>query len=115
MKKALVLALALAAFSANAEDVYLGTIASSGASTTNAQTATAFDTSGYNDARLSIQCDAAAYVKLVKTSTSTVTSSNGVKLAADQLYDLDVFGKKWVAIIPVSGSANCRVYAYLKR
>lgn len=99
-----------------ADDTYLGTIVSSGASTTNLTTATPFKLQAKTKA--SIQCDAAVYVAegSVDAGTAiTVTSSNGLKLAADALFDIalgmaGVATNYQIAIIPVSGSANCKVF-----
>lgn len=102
---------ALVSLPALAADSYLGTIVSAGTSVTNASTATPFTVKGN---AIAVQCDAASYVLAsAGTSATAVTSSNGVKLAADALYDIDFASSltRFVAIIPVSGSANCKVFA----
>lgn len=106
---------------AHADDQYLGTITSTGTSVTNATTATPFYAAGFGvnspttppALRLAVQCDAAAYLKVVSTSSGTVTAANGIKAVADQIYDLDLVGgpKLWLAAISVSGTANCKVFA----
>lgn len=108
----LVVAVALGASPAFADDAYVGTITSTGTSVTNGTTSSTFATSGLEKrAKVSVQCDAAAYVRTVATSATAVTSSNGVKLAADQLYDIDLSTDRlFIAVISVSGTANCRVY-----
>jgi len=70
---------------------------------------------------LAVQCDAAACVRAVLgagTVTCTAGQSNtGVKLSAGQLYDLpmrysgsDDLNVDEVAVISVSGTANCEVF-----
>lgn len=73
---------------------------------------------------LAIQCDAAACVKaILSTGTATVTctagqSNTGVKVSANQLYDIPMV---WsgssnandvddVAVISVSGTVNCEIF-----
>lgn len=110
MRKPLALAVLLAAASASASDNYLGTIASAGSSTTNASTASAFSLS--TPGRFMVQCDAAVYVRAGTTSSVSVSSANGVKVSADSPYDIVLPGSSgFIAIIPVSGSANCKVFA----
>lgn len=120
MKK-LVFALCLLALPAFAGEQLLGTITSTGTSVTNATTALSFNI--YPTAKLSLQCDAIVYVA---TDATTVSSTTGVKLAADVLFPTAVAG--WnvtvlpadggttartsarVAVISASGTANCKVF-----
>lgn len=100
------------------DPVLLGTIVSAGSSTTNGSTAVPFNNTGDNadggglrGKTLLIQSDVAIYVKQVTTSASTVTSANGVKISADQLFYISMRREKgFLAIIPVSGSANVKVF-----
>jgi hypothetical protein len=91
---------------------WLGTIV---ATTTknNHDTATPFNDTGdgLGGKLLLLQPDAACYVKFGTTNATTVTSSNGLKLAADQFYYVNVpsnYG--WVAALAVSGTANVKVF-----
>lgn len=99
-------------FAAQAADNWKGTIV---ATTTknNADTAAPFSLN--YGARYMVQCDAAAYVRAVTSATGTVTTSNGVKVAADEKYDIDMLldgglEQKWIAAVSVSGTANCKVF-----
>lgn len=106
------LALLLAAPAALARDFYIGTLVSSGGSVNNTTTATPFALSVAG--AYSLQCDATVYVTVGSASTVTATSAQGVKLAADQLYDLDIAVAGYaIAMVPDSGSANCKVFRSL--
>lgn len=72
---------------------------------------------------LAVQCDAAACVRAVlSTGTATVTctagqANTGVKVAANQLYDVPMFydgtnanNVDEIAVISVSGTVNCEVF-----
>jgi hypothetical protein len=96
----------------NGTPVYLGTIV---ASTTknNHDTASPFNDTGdaLEGKFLLVQCDAAAYVLPGTANTTTVTTSNGVKLAADERVILSMAaGYKWLAALAVTGTANCKVW-----
>jgi hypothetical protein len=106
---------------AEAADIYLGTIVTAGTDITNATTAAPFAVPSPN--KLSVQCDAIAYV-LIDTTTA-VTASNGAKVAADQLFQtstscitpqctssLTVGGQTSATVraISASGTANCKVF-----
>ncbi len=114
--KAFALGLLLLSGAAFAEDLPQGTITSTGTSVTNASTAVPFVAAGWAvSTRLSIQCDGVAYVRTVSTSTGTVSASTattmGVKLAADQYFDIDLTGgPRWVAMISASGTVNCKLF-----
>lgn len=82
--KALTLAFVLAAMPALAGEVFLGTIVSAaGADTTNGSTAAPFTikTAG---TRVSIQCNATAYIAV--DDLTAVTSARGVTVAAGTLF-----------------------------
>ncbi len=114
--KALALGLLLLSGAALAEDLPQGTITSTGTSVTNASTAVPFVVAGWGvSTRLSLQCDATAYVKTVTTSTGTVSASTaatmGVRLSTDQYFDIDLTGgPRWIAVISSAGTVNCRVF-----
>jgi hypothetical protein len=115
---ALVAALFIA-LPARAEDVIVGTLTSTGTSVTNASTAVPFYQTGIRPSastgftHAAIQCDGAAYVTTVTTAAGTVSAATGVKLAADQLYDDDLTGPlKWLAMISVTGTVNCKVFRH---
>lgn len=96
-----------------AADNWKGTIVSAGATTNNATTAAPFAL--LYGARYMVQCDAAVYVRAVTSATGTVTAANGAKVALDEKYDIDMLldgtaEQKWIAMIPVSGAANCKVF-----
>lgn len=106
MRKALALVLLLSLPSL-AADTYVGTLASSGSSVNNTTTSAPFELS--SGQAYAIQCDATAYV----VAGSTATTTAGVKLAADQLYDVFIRDTPArLAIIGDGGAANCRVFLY---
>jgi len=104
--------LVLASAPAFAGERYLGTIV---ATTTknNTDTTTPFGIPA--GAKLSVQCDATAYVLVCQNATScSATSTNGIKVAADQLFTTSTpssaAGAGYVAALSASGTANCRVF-----
>lgn len=104
------LAVLLLALPAAAADTFVGLLASPGTSVNNTTTAAPFELSPSQ--QYAIQCDAAAYV----VAGATASTSDGVKLAAGQLYDV------WLASTPVrlsvigdGGAVNCRVFRYTPR
>lgn len=108
----LLFALCLAASPALAGERYLGTIV---ATTTknNTDTATPFGIPA--GAKLSVQCDATAYVLVcASTASCSATTTNGIKVAADQLFTTSTpsssAGAGYVAALSASGTANCRVF-----
>lgn len=107
----------LIAFSAIALDApALGVLASSGASVNNFTTAAPF-TNITGVAKVSIQCSAAScYTGCSTGSACSVTctlgqANTGMQLAATALpYQVTLpFGTNAIAIIPVTGSANCQI------
>lgn len=107
MRLALALSLLLLASPALAADVLVGTLVSSGASVNNTTTAAPFELSPGQ--RYAIQCSATAYV----VAGATATSAAGVKLAADQLYDLYLGGTPArLAIIGDGGAVTCKVFRF---
>lgn len=102
-----VLALTAAAL---ASDRYLFTLSSTNpTAATNNNTSQVIAVNSY----VAVQCDAAAYVK--PSAGGTAATTNDVKLAADQLYDIGLRSNELrVSVLAVSGTANCRVFGVLK-
>lgn len=128
LARAATLFVALFALVAFAGERYLGTIVSAAVDKTNATTATPFFVPP--NAKITIQCDAISYV-LTDTSTA-VSSTNGVKLAADFIFPTSTTtsptaalgdgGTPWtdggirgavVRAIASTGTANCKVWQRL--
>lgn len=106
--------LLLFALPAAASDTYLGTIVSSGASTTNASTATPFTLLA--GSCYAIQCDQNVNLSFGAAGTSPVatTAQSRMEFLAQQpiIYAILVSASSLVwAIIPVTaGTANCQVF-----
>lgn len=113
MRKSLLLLSVLLAIQTEAAETSLGLMISTGTAVTNATTATPFTVP--KGAKLSIQCDAIAYVKVGDsvqgvTATASATGSS-VKLAADQLFLTSTSqDQDRISMISASGTANCRVF-----
>lgn len=109
------LAIALSA-PALADNIYVGTITSSGSSTTNLTTGTPFQL--YAKTHYVLQCDGAAYEQEAPASAPpTVTSSNGLLLAQYAIFDVDTTSAKYaqdafwaIGILPVTGTVSCKVF-----
>jgi len=109
----LICAVSLPAF---AGETLLGTLTSTGADVTNATTGVPFYVPP--DAKLTVQCDAAAY--FISDDATAITSARGVKLAADVIFPtstgalvrVTVSGQSSAVLrlISVSGTANCKVF-----
>lgn len=93
---------------AQAGDRYIGTLTSTGASVNNSTTATPFTLPTGDIFMIAVQCDAAAYVGMGMGSGTTATA-NQVKVLADQIYDIRT-NQDTIAMFPVSGTVNCRVF-----
>lgn len=96
----------------NGTHKYLGTIV---ATTTknNHDTASAFNNTGeaLKGKVLLVQPDAACYILAATTNAGTVTTSNGLKLIADQTYVIMMTeAHGWLACLSVSGTANLKVW-----
>ena len=102
-----------------AGDRYLGTITSTGSSVNAGSTSSPFSIP--TGAKLTVQCDATTYLN---TDTKTaVTSSNGVKLSADQAWQTSTgyqtvtndggVPSSIVNVISSSGTVNCKVFQRL--
>jgi hypothetical protein len=109
MLRLLSLVLLLLASPALASDVWLGTITGS-ATTNNTTTAVAFTMNP--GAVYSVQCDVAVWLRTGSSSALTVSSTTGIKLAADILFDLPLAANHaYLAIAPVAaGTFTCRVF-----
>lgn len=77
----------------------------------NATTAVAFTVP--SGTRISIQCDADVHVAVSQSSTALATAED-VKIASGSLFPTSTPKSagvpSYVSILPVSGTANCRVY-----
>jgi hypothetical protein len=96
----------------NGSPTHLGTIV---ATTTknNHDTASAFNNTGdaLKGKLLMLQPDAACYVLAGTTNAATVTTTNGVKLAADERVLIRMRENQgWLACVSVTGTTNCRVW-----
>lgn len=90
---------------------YLGTIAAN-TTTNNHDTASPFNNTGMalKGKVLLLQSDAACHVACGTTNAVTVTTSNGVKLAADErvlIHMNEDDGYGWIAVV---GAANVKVF-----
>lgn len=106
------LAVCLVALPASAGERYLGTLALSGTSATNATTAVPFTIPA--SAKVSIQCDAAAYVTVCGSSACVAATTTSVKVTADQLFQTSTPGSSagagYVAGVAATGTTSCRVF-----
>lgn len=116
MRKLLaIVVLCLCSLPALGEEIYLGTVTSIGTSQVNsaADAGTGNFTLPRNQ-KISVQCDAAAYV-LVSEVPTPVTSSTGVKVAADQFFVTSTpngYGtQSYLQVISVTGTSNCKVWS----
>lgn len=118
---ALVAAALLVALAAYAYEAPVGVLISSGSSVNNTSTATPFTVNA--GGIYAVQCDAAACVRAGSGSSTAASCSlggatTGVVLAANQLYDLPLisYGSSaadTIAMVSVSGTANCQVFKVL--
>lgn len=93
--------------------VYLGVIAFGAATKNNADTATPFKASGdaLSGKVLLLQTSAAVYILPGTSSSAAVTSTNGVKLAADERVIIAMSdGYTHLAALQVSASGNLSVW-----
>lgn len=103
---------------AHAYEKIIGVVTSTGASANNSTTAVPFTLPALSI--VAIQCDAAACVNAgsgssTAASCSTGNANQGVRLDANQLYDVPLshtgtYAADTIAVISVSGTANCAVY-----
>jgi hypothetical protein len=108
----------LSPFPAWAGERYLGTITSTGADTTNATTANPFNIP--RGRKITIQCDAVAYV--ITDTTTVVSAATGIKLDVDEKFPTSTgtmvidtsgtaaAGGAIVRVISASGTVNCKVF-----
>jgi hypothetical protein len=97
----------------NGSITFLGTIVSAGTAINNHTTASAFNNTGdaLGGKVLLLQATAALYLLPGTSNAASVTSTNGVKLGADERVIVTMSGSQgWLAQIPVSGSANLKVW-----
>lgn len=106
-RKILLLSLLLS-LPAAALEVVQGVIVSSGASTNNLTTAVTFQVP---TGTIAVQCNADTYVSVGSGTGASVTSSTGVLVPKNTLYDTTTNQSiRVVAILPVSGSSTCKVF-----
>ena len=123
MKHALIVAVALCASSAFAGERYLGAIASvAGADTSNDSTATPFFIP--SDAKLTIVCNAAAYVITDSRSAATTAGTNGLPLSSGEKFPTSTGSQVKVvsataanggAIVRIAGAAAVTCWVYERR
>lgn len=103
-----ILSLIVALSTAQAREAPATIITSTGASITNT---VPFPVEQYGNAQAAvIQCDAAAYYLAVTSTAGAVTSSTGLKVAADEKWPIAITKTHpYLAIISVSGTVNCKV------
>lgn len=103
----------LAAFAG--EGLAIGTITSTGAEVDNSTTAVPFVIPP--KAKLTIQCDAAAYIAV--NTLVAVTAANGLKVQTDQPWQTSTNGQLLtissiksgvIRVISVTGTVNCKVF-----
>lgn len=108
----LLLALSLVASPALAAERYLGTVALSTTSATNATTAVPFTIPA--SAKISLQCDAATFVTVCGSSACVAATTTSVKVTADQLFQTstpgNASGAAYLAGIVSTGTTSCRVF-----
>lgn len=112
----LVAVLCLAASTGFAGEKYLGVIAGTGGPTAKNNSSTAAPFVIPSMAKITVQCDADAYVA---TDVTTATSSNGVKVLQDSVFPTSVGSNLTtvsstrsavLSVIGVSGAVNCKVF-----
>ena len=109
MKHALSVALALCALPAFAGERYLGAIVSgAGADTTNNSTATPFFVP--SDAKLTIFCNAAAYIITDSNSAATTAGTNGLPVTSGEKFPTSTGTQvKVVSATAANGGALVRI------
>ena len=113
---ALALGACLLSLPALAEDRYLGTLTSTGASVNNSTTAVPFTVPSGSGVKLAAQCDAAANVRSGSTGSSLVVTTTagpnkGPLMAVNALMDIPFnSASNAVAAVAVAGTANCDIY-----
>lgn len=118
MKRTLAVLALLLASAVHAEERYAGTLVStSPTAVNNATTAAPFALT--RGASLAVQCDAPAYVTVVQGAATLATSTTGVLVDANVLFDVEVYGSgiapAYLSALAVTGTANCRVFLVLKK
>jgi hypothetical protein len=105
----------LATPSAFADEDYLGSIVSAGATVNNSTTASPFTIQAGSD--ITIQCSAAFYYVTSSSAAVTATSTGTQVPDANALFDIALSaGRLYIAILPVAGGATtCKVYKTFRR
>jgi hypothetical protein len=103
--------LCLLSIPALAAPVLQGTLTSAGTSVNNTTTAVPFAALGLSLGANAIQCSADVYFVTGPTTSTSATVAGGFLVKANVAQPFVVKGPtKYVAIIPVSGSASCKVF-----
>jgi hypothetical protein len=108
-----VIAVALCSLPASAGESRLGQLVSAGTSVNNFTTAAPFKntTAAPLPRWIAIQCDVAVRYA-TGSGSSTAATTTDVKVDASKFWEVRLGdGENALAIIPVSGSATCQVYA----
>lgn len=123
MKHALVVAVALCAFPALAGESYLGAIVSAaGADTSNDSTSTPFYIP--SDAKITVVCNAAAYVITDSRSAATTAGTNGLPLLSGEKFPTSTGTMVKVnsataanggAIVRIAGAGAVTCWVYQRR
>ncbi|MEO8758760.1 MAG: hypothetical protein ABI398_13530 [Devosia sp.] len=91
---------------ASSADVWVGTIVAT-TTTNNQTTAVPFVLPRAG----AMQCDGAVYVVWGSSSGATATAPAGERVEANALFDFDATPTyRFLAVLPVSGTANCKVF-----
>lgn len=97
----------------NGMPIFLGVIDATTTSKTNHEATTPFNNTGeaLKGKTLLIQVSAECYIGVTSTSTGTVTTANGVKLAADERVIIMMGQSRgFLAAIHATATANVRVW-----
>lgn len=109
MKRVLFAALLLSSFAALAEEMYLGIIvAAQTTAVSNVSTAAAFTLSARS--KISVQCDADAYVAITQSTTAPTLPGQGVFVASGVLFPTSTPPTPAVIWVYGATAVNCKVW-----
>lgn len=108
--KHLAIVLCLFAPSAFAAEEYLGSIvATTGAAINQTDTAVPFVIGPASN--IAVQCNVAAYVRMVSAVTGAATAATSVKVGAEELYVTKTGNTlQYLSVLGVSATATCKVF-----